>query len=267
MLVSTLCFATISYSHEESGNAVQEVEAVQGLWVGSYGGGQRDGVVYQPALAELFIQGDHIEVSGYPSTVAGTFRLDPKAKQIKVTCSDESNGKTIVSTLEYGYEIKGDKLTMSGGDKRSITFSKRDVVHDPLANVEIEIVTAQGINKAGDLLVTAYTELEAGQFRATYFETQRRSLKTKRATVFVVQKTGCKNVSLDEARGLLRESIPVVIAYCREDRRPSDPSSQLAKKVGRPAPTGQAARRMFSRILQPGTLVFVLSAKENAPVP
>jgi hypothetical protein len=267
MLVIGLCVATISYSHEASKDSSKEVQAVQGFWLGSYGGGHRDGVRSLPGIAELFIQGDHIEMCGYPDTVTGTFRLDLKAKRMQITRSDESGGKITAKTLDYGYEVKGDKLTVTDGGKRSIMFLKRDVVRDPLANASIDLVTAEGINKAGDLLVTEFTELQVGQVRAPYFEPRKRSLKTKQATVLVVQKTGCKKISLNEARGLIRASMPVVITYRQDDRRPPDQWLQLAKEIGPPAPDGEAVGRMFSRMLQPGTLVFVLSAKENVPMP
>jgi hypothetical protein len=266
LLFTVLSVSTISFSHEGPKDSSSEEQAVQGLWVGSYGGGRRGGVTYQPAIAELFIKGSHIEIAGYPSTVSGTFRLDPKAKKMQITCSDEPGGKATAKTLDYGYEVKGARLTVTDG-KRSVTFLKRDVLPDPLANAQVELVTAVGITKAGELLVTEYTELQAGRARVTYFEPRKRSLKTKQATVLVVEKTGCKPISLSKARGLIRGSMPLVIAYRQDDRRPSDQGFQLSREIGPPAPDGQAVLRMFSRVLQPGTLVFVLSAKENVPVP
>jgi hypothetical protein len=243
------------------------VQAVQGLWVGSYGGGQRDGVTYQPAIAEVLIQGDHIEVYGFPSTIAGIFRLDPKAKQMKIIASDESGGKSTAKTLSYDYRVKDDELSITDSGKPSITFRRRDAVQDALANAQVELVTAEGVNKAGDLLVTEFSELEAGRVRETYFELRKRSLKTQKATVLVVQKTGCKRISLDEARSLIRRPIPVVITYRQDDRRPSDQWYHLSKEMGAPAPDGEAVGRTFSGVLQPGTLIFVLSAKENVPMP
>jgi hypothetical protein len=194
--VFALCLATIAYSYAQSNDFPKEVQAVQGLWVGFYGGGQRDGVTYQPAIAEMFIQGDHIEVYGYPSTVAGTFRLDPKAKHMKITAHDELGGKSTAKTLSYDYQVKGDELIITDSGKPSITFSRRDAVQNPLANAQVELVTAEGINKAGDLLVTEFSELEAGRARAVYFEPRKRSLKTQKAAVLVAQKTGCKKISL-----------------------------------------------------------------------
>ncbi len=267
MQVFTLCLATIAYAYGQSKDLSKDAQAVQGLWVGSYGGGQRDGVTYQPAIAEVFIQGDHIEVYGYPSTVAGTFRLDPKAKQMNITASDPSGGKSTAKTLSYDYEVKGDQLTITVSGKPSIAFHRRDALQDPKANVQVDLVTAEGINKAGDLLVSEFSELEAGRVRATYFEPRKRSLKTQKATVLVVQKTGCKKISLEEAGSMIRRPMPVVITYRQDDRRPSDQSYHLWKEMGPAAPDGEAVGRTFCGVLQPGTLIFVLSAKENVPMP
>jgi hypothetical protein len=51
---------------------------LDGLWSGSWGGGERDGVVMQPVLAELLIDGDHVELAGFPAVggLRGTHRID-----------------------------------------------------------------------------------------------------------------------------------------------------------------------------------------------
>jgi hypothetical protein len=267
MRVFALCLTTAAYCYPQAGESSKDVQAVQGLWIGSYGGGQRDGVTFQPAIAEMFIQGDQIEVYGYPSNVAGTFRVDPKAKQLEITASDDAGGKATMKTHSYAYQVKGDELTIIVGGKPSITFRKRDALQAPQANAQVELVTAEEINKAGDLLVTEFSELEAGRVRATYFEPRRRTLKTQQATVLVVQKTGCKKISLAEARDLIRRPMPVVVTYRQDDRRPPEDWRHLSKETGPAAPDGAAVGRTFSGLLQPGTLVFVLSAKENVPVP
>jgi len=265
--VAALCLAAIACSYAQSKEDSDDARAVQGLWVGFYGGGERDGVTYLPAVAEVFIQGDHVELYGYPSTVAGTFHLDPKAKQMKITASDESGGKSTAKTLSYDYQVNGDKLTITDSGRPSITFTRRDAVQDPQANAQVELVTAERINDAGDLLVAEFSELEAGRVRATYFEPRKQSLKTQKATVLLVQKTGCKKISLDEARSLIRRPLPVVITYRQDDRRPSDQQYHLWKEMGPAAPDGEAVGRTFSGVLQTGTLIFALSAKENVPLP
>jgi hypothetical protein len=267
MLAFTLCLAIAAYSGAQPQEASKDDDAVQGLWIGSYGGGERNGVTFQPAIAELFVRGDHIEVHGYPSTVTGILRLDPKFKQMRISVSEESNGKSTTKTLSYDYQVKGNELTVTESGKTPITFRRRDAVQAPLANAQVELVTATGIDKAGDLLVTEFSELEAGQVRATYFEPRKRSLSTQKATVLVVQKTGCKKISLDEARGLIRAPLTVVIAYRQDDRQPSNRPYNLSKEMGSAAPDGEAVGRTLSGVLQPGTLVFVLSANENRPTP
>jgi hypothetical protein len=37
--------------------------------------------------------------------------------------------------------------------------------------------------------------------------------------------------------------------------------------MGAPAPDSDAVVQTFARLLKPGTLIFVLSARENVPVP
>ena len=270
IIVAAFYIAPVCYSQDiVPKDSPKDAQAIQGLWIGAYGGGAGDGIVYQPSIAELLIKGDHIEVYGRPDTVAGTFRLDPKAKRMQITPTDSSGGKPPAKTVDYGYEIKGDKLNLTCSDNQAQVFHKSDIVEDPLANAQVELVAAQGINGSGDLLVTEFTQLQAGRAHATYFRPQKQSLKTKGATVLVVQKTGCKRISLDEARGLIRNTVPVVITYRRDDGRPPEPvpSSWHLKEIGPPSPDAEAVARVFSRILQPGTLVFVLSAKENVPMP
>jgi len=255
IIVAGLCIAPVCHSQDRvPKDSPKDAQTVQGFWVGFIGGGQRDGVTFLPAISELLIKGDHIELYGHPGTVTGTFRLDPKAKRMQISPTDASRGKPPAKTVDYAYEIKADNVYESKGDKLTLTFGdvtfhkRGDVVEDPLANAQVELVAAEGINGSGDLLVTEFTQikfsypvtqLQAGRARATYFQPQKRSLKTKGATVLVVQKTGCKKISLDEARGLIRNTVPVVITYGQDD--------------------GEAVGRMFSRILQPGTLVFLLA--------
>ena len=246
IIAVTLCITPVCYSQDlVPKDSPKDAQALQGLWVGSYGGGRREEFPVQPLIAELLIKGDHIEVYGRPGTVTGTFRLEPKVKRMQITPTDASGGKPPAKTVDYGYEIKGDKLTLNFGDKQAQTFFKSgDVVENPLANAHVELVAAEGIKGSGDLLVTEFTQLEAGRARSTYLRSQKRSLKTQGGTVLIVQKTGCKKISLDEARGLIRKSVPVVITYRGQDDGEA---------------VGEAVGRMFSRILQPGTLVFVLS--------
>lgn len=81
-LVCVLCFDEASA--QDAAGAAPEIE---GLWSGFWGGGARDGVVFQPVLTELFIKGDQIEMQGFRnvSRLAGTVRFDAGGKRMRIT--------------------------------------------------------------------------------------------------------------------------------------------------------------------------------------
>jgi hypothetical protein len=277
MMALAVSLATVSCSGEEahkdrasdSKAPVSDSNAIEGLWFGSWGGGEHDGVVFQPVMAELFIKGAQLELCGFRgvSKLTGTVRFDTKAKQMQITPKAEADGQPPPKSIDYAYEIKGDKLTLTDGGKVSISLQRRPVAQNPLANAQVEFVAAAGINDAGDLLVTEFTELQAGQAGATYFQPENRSLKTKQATVFLVQETGLKKVTVNDARGLIRESTPVVVTYRPDDRTSPAQAHELWKEMGALMPDRDAVQQTYSRILKPGTLVFVLSARENVAQP
>jgi hypothetical protein len=242
--------------------------AVEGLWSGSWGGGvAANGVGMQPVIAELFIKGDQVELAGFPKVgdIRGTVRLDAAAKRLRIT--PVTDGRPASKPLEYTYELKGNEFTIIDGDQTALALQKLPVTQNPLANARIEFVTATGINDAGELLVTEYTVLRAGRAGATYYQPNQRSLSTKQATVFVVQEAGLKPLSVADARPLIRNAAPVAVTYRPDDRPAPPPMHQLWKELGPPMPDGEAVRQTFARVLRPGTLVFVLSARENIPQP
>jgi hypothetical protein len=216
-----------------------------------------------PVLAELFIKGDHIELHGFRNAnqLSGTVRFDPRAKRMRITAAGQPK------EIEYGYEFKGDWLTLTDTDKVEISLHKRPVVLNPLANARVVLVTAEGINDAGDLLVTEYTVLRAGRMGATYYQPEKRSLKTKAAAVFVVGEKGLKKTTVDEARRLIRKDTPIVVAYREEERPSQHQGHKLWKEVGAPVPDSDVVGQTLSRLLRPGTLVFILPARESVPLP
>jgi hypothetical protein len=256
---------------KDSKAPVSDSTAIEGLWSGGWGAVIRDGIGRQGMIAELFIKGDHVELSGFHNVrrLTGTVRIDASAKRMHITPAVEPGGQTKPKAIEYTYEIKADRLTLIDSDKYPISFGKRQVVQDPLANVAVDFVTAAGINAAGDLLVTEFSTFRVVRDDATYFHPENRSLKTKQATVLLVQETGLKKVTIDEARKLVGKSTPVVVTY-RHDEKPAAQfrdDFELSKEMGPPLPDSKPAGQMFARILRPGTLVFILSARENIPQP
>jgi hypothetical protein len=262
-LVFVVCPAQVS-----AGDAGGQVKELDGLWSGAWGGGQRDGVVFQPVIAEMFIKENHVELKGFPNVgkLAGTIRIEVATKRLRITPSTPA-GQPAANEIEFAYEIKGNNLTLSGNGTPSIGFGRRRVVQQPLANAQVELVAATGINDAGDLLVTEITELRAGQGNVTYFQPEERKLSTKLATVFQVQEAGMKKVTVDEARKLIGDATPVAITYRQDDRPMPQQWHELWKNTGTPAPDSEVVRRTFARLLRPGTLLFVLSARENAVQP
>jgi hypothetical protein len=241
--------------------------AFEGLWSGAWGGGMRDGVVFQPVLAEMVIHGDKVELAGFRGVgrLSGTVRVDVLNKRLRVTPAAPA-GQPAPAAVEFGYELKGDSLTLTDADGVPVSFGRVRAAANPLADARVELVTAAGFTDIGGLRVTEYTVLRAGPGGAAVYHPEVRPRNTRGAAVFVVQEAGPKKVTLEEASKLAREGTPVVITYRPDDRPPAGPH-QLWKDEGPAPPDGEAVGRTFARVLRPGTLVFVLSAKENAVVP
>jgi hypothetical protein len=266
MLAVTICLGGVwGFKEVAAKDPAPDAKAMEGLWWGFWGGWINGEAVALPMKVELFIQGDHVELHDFPGVkkLVGSFRLDGNARKMHIAPQPETGDKT-TKTVVLTYRIGEDALTLTGGSGSSVAFRKHAVTKAPLANAKVEFVLATGINGNGDLLVTEYTVLRVGRVGATFFQPEERSLKTKQATVLLVQETGWKKVTVDEARRLIREAMPVVVAY-RYDERPavSQPDT-LRQGMGPARPDSEAAARTFARALRPGTLVFVLSERENS---
>lgn len=270
-LAIAVCLAAVAWPDDLAAqDPAKDAKMIEGLWSGSWGGGQRDGVVFQPVLAEMVVKGDRVELHGFRNagSFAGTMRLDPAARRMVIT-PDAAGGRPAPKAVEYAYDVQGDRLTLTDADKVPVSLQRHRVVEKPLAHARVELVAATGINDAGDLLVTEVAALRAGQAGATYYQPEARSLKTRQAAVFLVQDGGVKRITLDEARRLIRDTTPVAVSY-RPDNLPANPtfqSHELWKNVGAAPPDSEAVLQTVARTLRPGTLVFVLSAKENVAVP
>jgi hypothetical protein len=256
-------------SPTDSAAAANELQPIEGLWYGSWGGGERaDGVVFQPVIAELFIEGDRAELAGFRNVprLAGLVRFDASARQMRITPAAEAGGQSTPQTVDYTFQIDGDNLTLTDSDKRSVELQKSHVEQNPFANSQMELVATNGIDDKGNLLVTEYSQLRVGRAGATYFQPRNRLLNTVGATIVLVQEAGLRKISIDEARGLVSKSVPVGITF-RRDEAPKEQWNELWKEIGPPAPDSDAVSRTFAKILRPGTLVFILSARLNTAVP
>ena len=260
--VALVCLMFVSSAQLPAQGPADDAKALDGLWSGSWGGGERDGVVFQPVIAEMVIRGDQFESVGFrvANKLAGTVRVDAAARRIRITPAGGAKA------IEFAYELKGDTLTLRDVDKVPVML-ERVGARDALAHARVEFVSASAINEVGDLLVTEITELRAGQTRATALQSHPRRLSTEKATILLFQGTGSKKISVAEARRQIRDSTPVVIAYRPVEQQSVSSTGGLWKDVGPVMPDSEAAGRTFARILRPGTLMFVLPASASVPQP
>lgn len=252
-----------SSSHNDS-------PSLNGLWFGSWGGGpQPGGGVFQPVIAEMFVKHEHVELAGFPDAtkLEGTLRIDRDSNRIHIVPTAEAGKTATAKPVEYSFALDGDKLTLTLADKRSVSLQRLRTSQKLLANVEVELVSADKITESGDLIVSEYTKLRVGGIGATYYEPVARTLKTKNAAILLVEESDCKKISVAEGRIRFKRSTPIAIAYRPVERPNPNPLHQLWTEVGPAAADDAAASQTLAKMLRPGTLVFVLSASENIPVP
>jgi hypothetical protein len=238
--------------------------SIEGLWQGFWGGGEADGVIRLPAMAELFIEGDRVEARGLPNigSLIGRIRADDTIKTIRMTPKANAPDQPAPKPLDFTYQIKDDRLTLVDAEKRPISFARRSITRDALANTELEIVTANGIDDAGNLLVTEFTVLKRDEAEGFYFNPHDGKRPIKDVNVLLVQRDGLKKISVNQARAVIHDPMPVAITY-RPHEPPLPPElggGELFKDFGRAQPDSDAVLKTLSRVLRPGTLVFVLSA-------
>lgn len=263
LVVAMLCVSPLFAEGPEK--PVDDLKPFAGLWSGSWGGGESNGAVFQPVLAEMVVEGNRVELAGFRNAqrFRGVIRIDRKAG--KLTISDPA-GEQSSQVLVYKFELKGNHLTLTDPDGVLVILKQETVDPNPLANVSVDLVSAEEITPSGDLRVTEHSSLKVVHSEVPYFQPESRILKTSHSAVLQVQETGVRKLTIQEARRVLDKSTPVAIAYRRDDTEPQS-YHQLWKSMGSAAPDGEMAARTLSRMLRPGTLVFVLSARENVPVP
>lgn len=240
---------------------IKETNQLEGVWSGSWGGGETNGTVFQPVLADMLIRGDKIELSGFREAdrLWGLVKVDPATKTIKVTSATK--------VMEYKYKATRNSLTLTDSDDVSVQLQKRDLDFNPLADVRLELVTADEINDEGHLQITEYSALKFGRTDATFYEPMKRAFKTAEATIFSCEENGLKKITINQARQQHRPTLPVAIAY-RGDLDPAFiESREFQKRLGSPQPDSEAALQTLGRTLRVGTLVFVFPARLATPEP
>lgn len=233
----------------------KETKQFEGVWSGSWGGGETNGTVFQPVLADMLIRGDKIELSGFRAAdrLCGLVKIDPATKTIKVTSAKK--------VIEYKYEATPKSLTLTDSDNVSVRLQKRELDLNPLADVRMELVTADGINDDGHLQIIEYSALKFRRTDAIYYEPMTRALRTTEANIFLCEANGLKKITIDQARRQHHPESPVAIAYRNDLDSASIESREFQIRLGSPQPDSEAALKTLGRTLRVGTLVFVFPVR------
>jgi hypothetical protein len=127
LMVLCLCLPFLLSAEEQKTKPPEDdLKPLQGLWKGSWGGGQRDGVIFQPVLSRIGINGDRVEWRGLPfeSDGSGTISLSKKGegKYLRFSYTVKADGQVQKKTVDVPYTVKGDALTLMAHRKKTATF-------------------------------------------------------------------------------------------------------------------------------------------------
>lgn len=268
--VMLFCSCATAQDHNDE-RKIQQVgtDEFEGLWTGLWGGGESDGVIFHPVVAQIMFDGNRVELSHFRNIkqISGTFKFDSDSGEMHIVRTANDGEQTQPGLIKYACELNDDTLTMVDSAGFPVTLERVVVTKNPLVNASVELLSTKGFNDEGDLIVTRYSVLEAGQQGVRFFEPSDYVLNTKDATILCVIENGCRELTIDEARSLVNESSMVAVTYRDEDRPASQRSSELWEDTGPVALDGQAARQTWSSTLRAGTLVFVLARQNVDPLP
>ncbi len=271
-VVAVCMFSLTCWVNSASAQAAPEkapTSELEGFWSGSWGGGMRGETVFQPVLAELLVEGDRVEMLGFRSAgrLSGTLRVDPAAKQVRITPTPPPGERSAAQSLIFSYKLQGQELTLRDRDDVPVTLHRQPLAKRPAANVPLELVATEGLDDAGNLLVTRFTVLRGGPTNAVYHQPAPATLNTRDAVVLLVLESSLKRLTVEEARPLIRKSLPVAVAYRANPASALGMLPALLQNRGEASPEGEAASQTLLHTLRPGTLVFVLPAEERLPKP
>jgi hypothetical protein len=244
-----------------------DLKQFDGLWSGSWGGGESNGVVFQPVLAEILIEGEKFELFGFHNVdqAWGLIRIDATTKKLKFTTAKTADAASKV--VEYTYKISAAKLTLIDTENVAIELHKIPLDDKPSAKVRLDILIAEGINEEGHLLTTEQSAVKVARSSSIRYQASTVARKIDPAGIFVTEDSGMKKISLNEARKLLKPSTPIAMAYRETDEQMLKWDIGLRHFQGSAKPESEAGLRTLARSLRLGTLVFVVSELQATPEP
>lgn len=244
-----------------------DVKQFDGLWSGSWGGGESNGTVFQPVLAEMMIDGEKFELLGFRGVnqAWGLIHIDPATKKLKITTAKAGDSPSRV--VEYSYKISDAGLTLTDSENVAIELHKVPLQSKPLVSTHIDIVIAEGFNKDGRLLTTEQSPVKVGRSTSIRYSSSAIARKLDESAIFVTGEDTMRKISIDDARKLLKPSTPVAIAYRSTDSQVPKITIGLREFQGIPQPDSDAGLGTLTRMLRPGTLVFIVDTQLAIPEP
>jgi hypothetical protein len=158
-------------------------------------------------------------------------------------------------------------LTLTEPDGLAISLTRESTATNPLANTTVELVVAHGIDAAGDLNVTDQVVVRSGPEGETRYAPRLRRIKLQSAAIFLIEEQGWKKLARTEMKQRLKDSFPVALAYRPASAGPGSGPRELWKEFGPASSESEPALNTMAMALRPGTILFVVSAEENAPQP
>lgn len=245
----------------------EDIKQLDGLWSGSWGGGESNGTVFQPVIAELMVDGEKFELFGFRglNQAWGLIQIDPAMKTLKFTTAKAADAPS--KEIKYTYKHSEGRLTLFDAENVAIELNKVPLQTKPLVKVRMDILIAEGINEAGRLLTTEQSVVKVGRSTSIRYEASTVARKIDPLLIFVTGEDGMKKVSVDEARKLLKPSTPVAMAYRETDDQMLKWDIGLRHFQGAATPESDAGLQTLARALRPRTLVFVVSDLQALPEP
>lgn len=241
--------------------------AFEGIWSGSWGGGQQGDVVFQPVLAELIIVRDHAEFHGFPNlnNPSGKVRFDAQNQRMHFIPMPRA-GQPAAEEIQFTYKFKDDQLTLVTKKKASVTLRRESAVGRPAINTRLEIFPTAKIDDSGKLNLDRFAVLQVADSPASFLGPVRRTLKIDESTIGVIEESGWRKITLEQARAMIRAAPPVAVLHKTLNSPPIRQVHKLWKMKGPPPTDSDAVWTTLSRSLRPGTIVFIMQP-EQVPLP
>jgi len=253
-------FLLVSVCRADQDTNAVEAARFEGLWIGSWGGGERDGVVMQPVRAELIVHGSGFEAAGLRNLGSGRGSLHVNPGQKTVVMEQIRAGRK--ESHSFRYAFSRDQLTLTDRENIDMRLERVKTEPNPFANLSVELVAARRFTAEGHLEVTRYTALRTGQRTDVVYRPATQVISLDGGRIYLIEAASVQELSITEARARIGEATPVVLAE-RPLKLPG--SGALIETTGAIAPDSPEGKRTLQRLFRPGTLFVLVAESPIAP--